>query len=137
MKKHITNIIVGLFIFLGFLSGCKPAAKIQYVPVESVKTVYQDRVSRDSIYLYDSVFIRDKGDTLLIERYYREYIDRWKVDSIFVHDSIQVPYEVQVPGEHVNYVTGWQNFQIWCGRILLAALLVFGIVTVIRKKFFS
>ena len=40
----------------------------EYVPVEIVKTdtTYINKVQRDSIYQLDSIYILDRGDTILI-----------------------------------------------------------------------
>lgn len=73
---------------------------IQYVPVETVKTEYRDRIEKqkDSIYLSDTVRIWQKGDTMIIykDRYNYVYKDRFLKDTIVQRDSIQVPYPVEV-----------------------------------------
>ena len=73
---------------------------IQYVPVETVKTEYRDRIEKqkDSIYLSDTVRIWQKGDTMIIykDRYNYVYKDRCLKDTIVQRDSIQVPYPVEV-----------------------------------------
>ena len=111
-----TKLFVLAFIIMA-LAGCK--TRVQYVPIEKERIEYQEKFLRDSIHVLDSIYIRDKGDTVFIEKYKYLYRDKILRDSIFIHDSIPVPYEVSVPGPQVNYVTGFQNFQIWCGRILL------------------
>lgn len=111
-----TKLFVLAFIIMA-LAGCK--TRVQYVPIEKERIEYQEKLLRDSIHVLDSIYIRDKGDTVFIEKYKYLYRDKLLRDSIFIHDSIPVPYEVPVPGPQVNYVTGFQNFQIWCGRILL------------------
>jgi hypothetical protein len=93
-----------------------------YVPVETVKTEYKDKVSRDSVRLYDSVFVLIKGDTVRLEKYKYLYRDKLTRDSIFGSDTIRVPYPV-VETKEVNRLTGWQSFQLWCGRILLLLLI--------------
>lgn len=68
-KQKITFwiIMIVLMVMIGILSGCKP--QLIYVPVESVKTEYQDRIQRDSIHLYDSIFVKMKSDTVFYEKY--------------------------------------------------------------------
>jgi hypothetical protein len=46
--------------------------------------------------------------------------------------GIRVPYPVEVVKEVKKPLTGWQNFQVWCGRIALVVGL-FGIVYFVRK----
>jgi len=111
-----------LIFFIWLLSGCKP--QMMYVPVESVRTEYKDRIQRDSVHLYDSVLVKMKGDTVWLEKYKYLYRDKLVRDSVFVTDSVQVPYPVEVEKE-VNRLTSFQSFQIWCGRILLLLILIF------------
>ena len=59
--KVLLVFLVGFLLFLLFTS-CK--SKIQYVPVESVRTEYEDKYLRDSIYLKELVRIYQRGDTV-------------------------------------------------------------------------
>lgn len=116
MKKiFIIAVIVTL------LYSCK---SVKYIPVETTKIEYRDNLVRDSIFHYDSVFVKDKGDTLILERYKYLYKNKIIKDSIFMNDTIRVPYPVQVIKEVKTSLSGWQNFQIWCGRFALFALLL-------------
>ena len=115
------------------LYSCK---SVKYIPVETTKIEYRDKFVRDSIFRYDSVFVKDKGDTLILERYKYLYKNRIVKDSIFINDTIQVPYPVEVVKQVKAPLTGWQNFQIWCGRIALVVLLLLGVYLVLRLKKF-
>jgi hypothetical protein len=123
-------------IFVLFFIAFTACNKIIYVPVESIRTEYRDNYLRDSIYVRDSVYIREKGDTVWVERFRYLYRDKILRDSVRINDTIRVPYPVNVPGERVNYVTGWQNFQIWLGRILMAIIAIYFGTRYLRKKFF-
>jgi len=126
MKKIIKITILLLLISLLF-TNCK--TNTIYVPVESIKIEYRDKLLRDSVYLYDSIYFEKylKGDTVFLtkEKYKYLYKDKLIRDSIFKIDSISVPYPV-VEFQEVNRLNIFQSFQIWCGRILL--LLIFGFV---------
>lgn len=111
-----------LILFLVILSGCK--SKTVYVPVESLRIEYRGNLMRDSIYLRDSIFMQTKNDTVMIEKFRYLYKDRIVRDSIHLRDTIKVPYPVLEEVE-VNKISGFQNFQMWCGRILLIALLAY------------
>jgi lysozyme family protein len=113
---------ITLFFVLFFI-GFAACNKTIYVPVESVRTEYRDNYLRDSVYVRDSIFIKVKGDTVWIEIYKYIYKDKFVRDSVYLNDTIRVPYPVDVPGERVNYLTGWQNFQIWLGRALILIIL--------------
>lgn len=125
MRSRLEINTILLFILVFALTGCK--TRTAYIPVESVRTEYKDRLLRDSVHLYDSVFVKMKGDTIRIEKYKYLYRDRLLRDSVFVNDTIRVPYPVEVETE-VNRMSSFQSFQIWCGRILL--LLIIGWVGV-------
>ena len=72
---------------------------VKYVPVETIKvdTTYINKLQRDSIYMLDSVYVKEKGDTVLIEKYKYLYRDKLVRDTMYISkaDSIQVPYPVE------------------------------------------
>jgi hypothetical protein len=103
-----------------------------YVPVEAVKIEYRDNFVRDSVFLRDSISIRERGDTVFLEKYSYSYRDKFVRDSVYINDTIRVPYPVEVE-KPVKYVSGWQNFQIWMGRILMVMICVFAGYWFIRK----
>lgn len=119
-------IIVSIALLL--LAGCR--TKIQYVPVESVRIEYQDRYLRDSINVYDSIYVREKGDSVFVDRLQKIYIDRFRVDSFIRTDSIQVPYPVEKIIE-VNKLHWYQETLMWIG---VGALVILMIWLIKRKK---
>ncbi len=115
-RDHIVYLVVILFaILLYILAGC---GKTVYVPVESVKTEYRDNYVRDSITRYDSVYFAMKGDTVWLERY--KYLWREKIvrDSVFVNDTVRVPYPV-VEEKIVYRLRWWQKALAWGGVVLI------------------
>jgi hypothetical protein len=125
MKKAINF----LTLLVCLCSSCKTP---YFVPVETVKTEYRDKIVRDSIFRYDSIFVKEKGDTLIFERYRYFYRDKIVRDSVFLSDTIRVPYPVEVVKTVKAPLTGWQNFQLWCGRIALTVALLF-VIYFVRK----
>ena len=106
MKK--INIILAILIITAIaclLSSCK--SKTVYVPVESVKTEYIDRYQRDSIRLYDSIFVEKylKGDTVFLtkEKYKYLYRDKLKTDTINKYDVSMIPFPVVTEKEKTVY----------------------------------
>jgi hypothetical protein len=126
MKKLIQ---IAALIFL-----CCACGTIKYVPIESVRTEYRHTVAKDSIFLRDSIFVKEKGDTLIIEKYRYLYRDRFLRDSVFIRDTIRVPYPIEKIKEVKKPLSGWQNFQIWYGRIALIAALLFVVYFVWKGK---
>nr|DAM37201.1 MAG TPA: Prokaryotic membrane lipoprotein lipid attachment site [Crassvirales sp.] len=101
MKKLLLAILLGTL-----LSGCT-ATKYVEVPVDRVKVEYRDRISVDTLYRNDSTIIREKGDTVFLEKY--KYIYRVKElkDTVNVTDTITVVNPIEVIKE-VNKLHNWQ-----------------------------
>ena len=123
-----------IIIIAALLWFCCSCRTLQYVPVETVRTEYRDNYVRDSIFRYDSIFVKDKGDTVFLERYRYLYRDKVVRDSILKTDTIRVPYPVEVVKEVKKPLSGWQNFQVWCGRIALSLGLFAIIFFVLKQK---
>lgn len=110
-------------IVASMLSGCR---SFKYVPVEVIKTdtTYINKVQRDSIYQLDSIYIRDKGDTVLITKTKYIYRDKLIRDTVYASrvDSIQVPYPVE------RQLTRWEQFRLdlggWAIGIVIIVILV-------------
>lgn len=119
-----------LFICLCIFS-CR---SIQYVPVETVKTEYRDRVEKlqDSIYITDTVRILEKGDSVLIynDRYKYIYKNVFVHDTIISRDSIPVPYPVEVVKNKVPGIMWWLVLLLFAFSIPS----VFKIIRFIRGK---
>jgi hypothetical protein len=126
MKKLLFLAVIATMLY-----SCK---SVKYIPVETTKIEYRDNFVRDSIIRYDSVFVKDRGDTLVLERYKYLYKNRIVKDSIFINDTIRVPYPVEVVKQVKAPLSDWQNFQIWCGRLALIALLFVCIFFVWKLK---
>ena len=116
-------VVFGLLL----LTGCTTT---KYVPVETVRTdtLKVTKYERDSIYIHDSTIVREKGDTMLIEKWHTRWRDRWMHDTVYQSrvDSIHKPYPVEkrVPAE----LTWWQQTRLHLANILLYALLAFGVI---------
>ena len=72
---------------------------VRYVPVETVR-VETERVvdiQRDSIYVLDSVFVREAHDTIYITRWRTEYKEALRVDTFNIEriDTLNTIVEVE------------------------------------------
>lgn len=111
---------------------------VKYVPIDTIKTdsIYINQVQRDSIYRLDSIYIRDKGDTVWVEKYKYLFVDKLRHDTLYLNrtDSIRVPYPVE------KELTRWQQMKLelggWAFGIIIAfALIIIGwLVYKSRKK---
>ena len=126
MKKILFCAVLAMLLY-----SCK---SVKYIPVETTKIEYRDNLIRDSIIRYDSVYVKDKGDTLILERYKYLYKNRIVKDSIFINDTIPIPYPVEIIKPIKAPLSSWQNFQIGCGRLALFALLLTCIYFVWKLK---
>lgn len=138
ITKVITWCAIGIVVMMmvGLLTGCTAT---KYVEVEKVRTdtVYQSKILKDSVWLHDSVFVKEytKGDTVFRDRdrWHTKYIVKQVHDTTYVakRDSIPVPYEVikEVP-KKLNWL---QTLLIWSGGLSICAIIIFLIIKF--KKF--
>ena len=125
--------VVVLLLILLMLSGCR---SIRYVPVIEHRTdsLYITKYVRDSIYLQDSTSVRDRGDTVTIEKWHTKYIARYVHDTVYIatHDTVPRPYpvEVKVPAE----LSWWQRVQMVLGDVLMIGLLIGGALLLIKWR---
>ena len=93
--KRFTLFFLVTVVVLCCISSCTTT---KYVPVVEyhTDTLIQKMTQRDSIYLHDSTIVREKGDTVLIERWHTKYRDREVHDTVYQSriDSVPAPYPV-------------------------------------------
>ena len=82
------KILFLLFMTL-LLGSCKVKEKIVEVPIPQIKTEikYIDKVKYDSIYLKDSVYIIQKGDTIYNNKVAYRYKYKYLKDTIIVNKT--------------------------------------------------
>lgn len=123
-------IIIVLILALVSFTSC---SKTVYIPVESIKTEYKEHIKRDSVHLYDSIFVKMKNDTIWLEKYKYMYKDRFINDSVFIKDTIRIPYPFETVKE-VNKPSSWQHFLMWCGGILVLVICGYTIFRIIKSN---
>lgn len=132
MKRLFYIAIILLMSAIWF--GCSTT---KYIPLESVRydTTYVNKYQYDSIYKRDSIVVRDKGDTVFIEKYRYLYRDKLLRDTLYFSktDSIHVPYPVE------RKLTRWEQFKVDIGgfavsAVVVTVLIVFGIFVYKLKK---
>lgn len=123
--------IAGLLVVLSVLSGCR---SVCCVPVEHVRTdtAYVSQTSRDSIYVRDSVVVREAGDTVRITKWRYVYKDRIVRDTVFRQLVDSIPEIVAVEREP----TRWEKTKQEAGGVaigLIGAAIIAGVVWLIVK----
>ena len=128
------------FIISAFLLMFASCTTTKVVTVEKVKidTTYITKWQRDSVWLHDSTIVRDKGDTVLVEKWHTKYKEKQVHDTLYKSrvDSIPVPYPVEKLVE--KELTWWQQTRLHLANIILCLLgvaAVWWIGGLIRKKF--
>lgn len=104
------------------LGSCR---SIRSVSVESVRhdSIYITARQHDSIYMRDSIYVRDKGDTVFIykDKYIYAYLG--KTDTMYRNRTDTITQFLKVERE----LTGWQKLRMnvggWCMGILLILIL--------------
>lgn len=113
-------LIVVLLLFL--LCSCK---QVEYVTVEKVRvdTTYVNKVQKDSVWMHDSVYVKEKGDSVWIERWHTRYETKEVHDTLYKArvDSIPVPYwKIKEVAAELSW---WQKLRLWLGNVMLVGLL--------------
>ena len=134
--KMLITMIATLFLsgllMIGMLCSC---TSVRYVPVESVKTdsIYINKLQVDSIYMQDSVYIKEKGDTIYMYKF--KYLDRYKLltDTMYVNrtDTIYNVVEVEKP------LSKWQKVKLDMGGFAFGGIVVLAIIAIfalIKRK---
>ena len=119
--------LVAVAVLALLMCGCK---SIEYVPVVEKEvhhdSIYFTKVQRDSVWLHDSISVKEKGDTIRIEKWHTKYIEREVHDTLYQAktDSIPVPYEVikEVPAKLSKAQKGLMTL----GILTLMAAIIFG-----------
>ena len=88
------------------LSACSTVKYVE-VPIPEVHVEYRDRVSIDTIIRNDSTIIREKGDTVFLEKFKYVYKTKELRDTVNITDTVTVVKKVEVTKE-VNRIRTWQ-----------------------------
>lgn len=143
--KHLLWILAALL-----LMGCAAAKRTttetherEYKSTQRLDSLFKSALSRDSIYIHDSIYVREKGDTLYkyVEKIRYKYITRQdtitrytlKVDTVY-RDSGRV--EVYERPVYVEKPVKWYNKGfIWLGRMCCIAAILWALFLYLKRKF--
>ena len=122
----VIALCMGVLIALSLLSSCTTT---KYIEVERVRTdtTYITKWQKDSVWLHDSIHVKEKGDTVLIEKWHTQWRDRLRIDTIYqaTHDTIPAPFPQT---EYVEKdLSWWQRTQMYAGDVMLLVLLGYGL----------
>ena len=95
MKKII---LLGIAVIIAVLmvSGCKTGTIVMHDTRDSI--VYRHRIDSVRYTQIDSVLIRQRGDTVFVDRMKYRYLTSTKIDTarVYVDKVVNIPYEVEI-----------------------------------------
>ena len=106
--RNITKILVSLVLLI--VVGCRTVHNEFETSVAS-RNNYTERVVVDSVIVRDSVFIREKADTVFYAKFHTLYKERLRVDTIVRCDTLFCDREVFVEREAVASVP-WYGLSV-------------------------
>lgn len=119
--KWLVVWMVILFV-LALLASCR---QVENVTVVRTDTTYITKWQKDSVWLHDSIHIKERGDTVMIERWHTQWRDRLRVDTIYqaTHDTVPQPYPIETIKMVEKDLNWWQMLRLWIGNIGLLGIL--------------
>lgn len=121
MMKNKTIFKILFICSLLAFNSCKVK---EYIPIveNATDTIYL--TNRDSIQIYDSIYIKEylKNDTVFLNTYKYKYIDKIKIDTIFKTHNVYIkePYPVIEKHWYDNYI----NCLAFIGLITILSFLL-------------
>ncbi len=131
MRKIVMILIAAVALAL---TGCKTT---EYMPVvvHQTDTLVQTKIQKDSVWLHDSTYVYEKGDTLTIEKWHTKYVEKMVVDTTYISTTDTVPQPYPVVKEVEVQLTWWQQTRIKLGTLVLIALGILIPFWLLKKKF--
>ncbi len=116
-----------ILLFLLLLCGCIT----EYIPIESVRcdSVMIEKLMRDSVFVRDSVYIKEKGDTVYKNRDRYVYVLKEVVDTLFVYRDREV--DVPVPVE--RKLNWWERVKLEYAEWIIGVLVTIALVYALRQ----
>ncbi len=128
----LTAVVV--MVVLAVMTGCK---QVEYVavPQQHTDTLWQSHSLRDSIYVHDSTYVFERGDTVMVEKWHTKYKLKEVHDTTYIatHDTIPMPYPVEVVKEVEKDLSWWQLTKMHIGGVVLWLIGIMAVVWLIKK----
>ena len=123
-----------VFVMVVLMASACTTTKYVEVPVVHCDTVWENHTTLDSIWMHDSIHVKEKGDTVWYEKWHVNYKEKIVHDTIYKSrvDSVGVPYPVEKQME--KPLTWWQKTRMHLGEALLVLLLVAAVYGFIRFR---
>ena len=121
-----------LFLVMYFFCECRT----EYVPVESVRydSLMIEKLIRDSVFVRDSVYVQEKGDTIYKYKDKYVYVYKNQVDTFYMEKIREK--EVPVPVE--RKLTWWERVKLeyaeWVFGMIVAIALIYALRQWLARK---
>lgn len=126
-----------LLFFIGVvvLASCTTTKYVE-VPVVHTDTLIVTNHQKDSVWLHDSIHVKEQGDTVYYEHWHTNYKEKLVHDTIYKSrvDSVAKPYPVEKIVEVEKELNWWQKLVMGMGSVML--ILMGGFVAVWLYKLF-
>ena len=114
-------------LFFLFLCGCRT----EYVPIEVVRTdsLMIEKLMKDSVFVRDSVYLKEKGDTIYLYKDKYVYVLKEVADTVYMEQVREV--EVPVPVE--RKLSWWERMKLKYAEWALGVLVAIALIYALRK----
>lgn len=142
--KHLLCITV-LLMLMSCATSRKASTEVdnKYHYTERLDSIFITAVQRDSIYLHDSIYVKENGDTVYkyVEKLRYKYVNSVdtlyrtivRVDTAYVDRTKLEEYEKPV---YIEKKVKWYNkVCMWLGRICCLAAILWAIFLYLKRKF--
>lgn len=116
-----------LLLIMYFFCECRT----EYVPIESVRydSVMIEKLMRDSVFVRDSVYLKETGDTIYKYKDRFVYVYKNRVDTFFAEKIREI--EVPVPVE--RKLSWWERVKIEYTEMVISVLIAIALIYALRK----
>ena len=116
-----------LLLIMYFFCECRT----EYVPIESVRydSVMVEKLMRDSVFVRDSVYLKEKGDTVFKYKDRFVYVYKNRVDT-FLAEKIR---EIEVPVPVERRLTWWERVKLEYAEWIVGVLVAIALIYALRK----
>lgn len=116
-----------LLLIMYFFCECRT----EYIPIESVRydSLMIEKLMRDSVFVRDSIYMKEKGDTIYKYKDKFVYVYKNRVDTFYAERVREI--EIPVPVE--RKLTWWGSVKLKYAEWMIGVVFVLVIIYAVRK----
>ena len=116
-----------LLLIMYFFCECRT----EYIPIESVRydSLMIEKLMRDSVFVRDSVYLMEKGETVYQYKDKYVYVYKIRVDTFYMEKIREV--DVPVPVE--RKLSWWERIKMEYTEIVISVFIAVALVYALRK----